>query len=203
MTREQQKKLKVLKSTLMKTAQPFIKRYQWKKKDFMIWFLKDELYFSLLLSVGVKDGHCFCAGRGTFKPLWSDNILWEILGMESNKEQPLSLRSIGAFTIYGAELYKEQYELLEWASDELEVIVEKITAEFQKVIQSTGVADFYRLAEKTLYQSELLHCVILIYQEKYESAIAALGDMDTDLFSNEGKGFRERAFIYVKEKMAL
>jgi len=200
MTREQQRKLKELKSSLMKTVHPYIKRYGWKKKDFMIWFIRDELFFSLLLSVEEKDGQCFLAGRGTVKPLWSDEILWEILGMEENKEEPLSLRSIGAFTIYGAEIYKSNDELPEWESFELKAAVEKVTADFQSVVQKMNIDDFYCFAKETIYQRELLKCIILIYQGSCEDAAAVAAAMDSDYFSNEGQGFRKRALEYMKEK---
>ena len=42
----------------------------------------------------------------TIKPLWLDDLLWDLLKMETNKEAPLSLRTIGAFTVSGSELFK-------------------------------------------------------------------------------------------------
>lgn len=85
------KKLKILKSSYMKTAQPYIKKHKLKKKDFMIWAERDGLFFSLLLNVAVNstDGKCYCSGRATVKPLWADDTLWEIMGMETNKQEPM------------------------------------------------------------------------------------------------------------------
>lgn len=202
MKRDEQRKLKVLRSSLMKIAQPYIKQYGWKKKDFMIWLIKDGLFFSLLLFIGEKDGQCFLTSRGTVKPLWGDDILWEILGIEENKKAPLSLRSIGAFTLHGAEIYDNKYELLEWELFELEMMVEKIATEFQAVVQKTSIDDFYCLAEKTLYQNELLKSIILIHQKKYKEAVAFVSAMESEYFSNEGGGFKERALKYIKENLS-
>lgn len=199
MTREQQRKLKALKNSLMKTAQPYIKKYGWKKRDFMIWLKRDGLIFSLHLSVGENYGKCFLSGTGTVKPLWADDILWDILGMEENKKQPLSLRSIGAFTLHGAELYGRKYELVEWEQFELESAVEKMAAEFQVVVEKTGLDDFYRLAQQTIYHRELTECIISIYHGRYEEAQAVVAKMDSDYFSNEGLGFRVRAASYLEE----
>ena len=73
-----------------------IKKYKFKKKDSMIWYNKKELFFDLLIDVKVKsDDKCYCTAVETIKPLWLDDLLWDLLKMETNKEAPLSLRTIG------------------------------------------------------------------------------------------------------------
>ena len=91
----------------------------------MIWYKKKELFFDLLIDVKVKsDDKCYCTAVETIKPLWLDDLLWDLLKMETNKETPLSLRTIGAFTVSGAELFKNETELKEWTISELEEIID-------------------------------------------------------------------------------
>ena len=60
MTREQQKKLRELKNALPKIIRSEIKKYNLKKKDFMVWVQKSELFFDLMIYVCERDGHCYC-----------------------------------------------------------------------------------------------------------------------------------------------
>lgn len=58
MTREEQKKLKELTTALPKILKEKIKKYKFKKKDFMIWYNKKELFFDLMIDVRVlPDGN--------------------------------------------------------------------------------------------------------------------------------------------------
>lgn len=204
MTREQQKKLKVLEASFMKLAQPYIKKYKLKKKDFMLWAERDGLFFSLFADVSVNptDGKCYCTERVTVKPLWADDTFWEIMGMETNKQEPLSLRSIGAFTVYGAMVSDKKYELPEWELEAMEPVVEKIIEDFKRYVDSIQLDDFYQLAEKTKYKYEVTKCIILIYQERYVEAMELLNSAENGLyFANEGRYFRERGMDYIKDKM--
>ena len=107
MTKEERQKYKELTKALPKILKDKIKKYKFKKKDFMIWYNKKELFFDLLIDVKVKsDDKCYCTAVETIKPLWLDDLLWDLLKMETNKKEQLSLRTIGAFTFSGAEFFK-------------------------------------------------------------------------------------------------
>ena len=95
MTKEERQKYKELTKVLPKILKDKIKKYKFKKKDFMIWYKKKELFFDLLIDVKVKsDDKCYCTAVETIKPLWLDDLLWDLLKMETNKETPLSLKTL-------------------------------------------------------------------------------------------------------------
>ena len=144
MTKEERQKYKELTKALPKILKDKIKKYKFKKKDFMIWYNKKELFFDLLIDVKVKsDDKCYCTAVETIKPLWLDDLLWDLLKMETNKEAPLSLRTIGAFTVSGSELFKNETELKEWTISELEEIIDNYLEHFYKTVQSSSICDFY------------------------------------------------------------
>jgi len=59
----------------------------------MIWYSTKELFFDLLIGVKVKsDDKCYCTAIETIKPLWLDDLLWDLLKMETNKKEPLSYK---------------------------------------------------------------------------------------------------------------
>ena len=60
MTKEERQKYKELTKVLPKILKDKIKKYKFKKKDFMIWYKKKELFFDLLIDVKVKsDDKCY------------------------------------------------------------------------------------------------------------------------------------------------
>ena len=149
MTKEERQKYKELTKVLPKMLKDKIKKYKFKKKDFMIWYSTKELFFDLLIGVKVKsDDKCYCTAIETIKPLWLDDLLWDLLKMETNKKEPLSLRTIGAFTVSGAELFKNETELKEWTISELEEIIDKYSIQIAKATLldwccSNAVFDFH------------------------------------------------------------
>ena len=186
MTREQQKKLRELKKVLPKIIQVEIKKYKLKKKDFMVWFQKLELFFSLNISICERDGHCYCTSIERIKPLWIDDILWDVLGMPENKNEPVSLRAIGAFTVYGSEIYNNEAELVTWEMEELEKCVIQYIEHFYQSIQTCGIEKFYECMNASAYHQELRKALTLIYEKKYEEVINYLKTQGRGSFCNKG-----------------
>ena len=85
----------------------------------MVWGQKKELFFDLMIRVSERDGHCYCLSTERLKPMWIDDLLWDILEMPENKNEPVSLRAVGAFTVCGSEIYSTKAELMNWELDEL------------------------------------------------------------------------------------
>lgn len=184
MTKEERQKYKELTKALPKMLKDKIKKYKFKKKDFMIWYSKKELFFDLLINAKVKsDDKCYCTAIETIKPLWLDDLLWDLLKMETNKEEPLSLRAVGAFTVSGAELFKNETELKEWKISELEEIVDNYLAHFYKTIQSSSICDFYNNCYNSIYHVELRKA-LLIHEHKYQDALDYLKDKGEGIFKN-------------------
>ena len=197
MTREQQKKLRELKKALPKIIQMKIKKYKLKKKDFMIWFQKKDLFFDLIISLRERDRHCYCASVERIKPLWIDDLLWDILGMPENKNEPASLRAIGAFTVYGSEIYSDESELETWETEELEKCVCKYIEHFYQNIQTFGIEKFYECMDASPYHQELRKSLSLIYEKKYGEALDYLSTQDRGHFCNKGVWINDAMRDYI------
>lgn len=78
MTREQQRKLKELKIEENLLHKTLVKEYKLKKRDYMIWKVKDGLFFDMYSSVLEQDDICKCRVKAKVKPLWADDLLWDI-----------------------------------------------------------------------------------------------------------------------------
>lgn len=202
MTRDEQKKLKELKKSLLKILKAQIKSYKFKKKDFMIWSKKKDLFFDLLIDVKVtSDNRCICTSTERVKPLWLDDLLWDFLQMESNKSEPLSLRSIGAFTVYGSEIYDDECELENWDVGELEKCVDGFLEHFYNSIQTATIDTYLENIRYTRYHQELREALTYVHNKKYNEAIECLKDDEYGSFKNGDICINKAIKEYCKSKV--
>ncbi len=202
MKRELQKKKNELEKALSKMLKEKIKAYKFKKKDYMIWFNKGDLFFDLQIDVGVTaDERCLCNTVETIKPLWLDELLWDFLEMESNKEQPMSLRSIGAFTVHGSELYSDSYELENWDVAELEACVDKYLEHFKNTIDNADINTYLDNIKTNPYHLELREALTLVHNEQYLEAYNYLKDKSKGRFKNGDIHINDSIREHCKEKL--
>lgn len=133
---------------------------------------------SSYINFKVDGGYFFCLffftgeARLTVKPLYSDDLWWDIWGATENKNEPLSLRGTGAYSLSGQVL----------ASYEIEKTTEEDT--FNKIFQDANTkisgfltenpdADiFYPDESKMDYDPDrLLYLMALIHNAKTENAL--------------------------------
>lgn len=203
MTREEQKKLRELNKVLPKMLQNKIKKYEFKKRDYVIWCIKDNLFFTLNLHIGVPDdGKCYCWTSESIKPLWLDDLFWEIFQMESNKSEPLSLRAIGAFTIRGSQVFEDKTELVEWSIDELDKYIDGCLEHFYTSVQVCTVDDFYSNLDIAGYHGELRNALSLIHNKKYQQALECVDSCESGRFINGNLNINDAMITYCKSKLS-
>ena len=76
------------------------KKFGWKQSSFINWKVEDGYYFYL--------EHLNCYGEATLyvKPLYIDDLWWDVFEMSSNKKAPMSLRGNGTFSLDGVKILK-------------------------------------------------------------------------------------------------
>lgn len=202
MTREQQKKLKELNRALLAILKSNVKTYGIKKKDYMIWGTKNELYFSLLIDVKERDGHCYCTSMELLKPLWLDELFWDIIDMPENKSEPLSLRCIGAFALHGMQFYECEQEILQWSVEELEQCVISYMEHFVDTMNTSNLETYDSIFDISEYQGEEQEILRFIHRQEYQEALERIQLMeDEGHFQNKGIWFREYAEKYCEQRL--
>lgn len=202
MKRDEQRKFKDLKKALPKILKDKIKDYKFKKKDYMIWFHKEDLFFDLFIDVKVtSDNRCICQSIETLKPLWLDDLLWDFLQMESNKKEPLSLRSIGAFTVYGSKIYEVKYELENWEVNELRECIDQFLEHFYYSIQTATIDTYLENINSTPYHQELRVALTYVYNKQYLEAFRYLKDFGDGQFRNGDISINNAIREYCKKKL--
>lgn len=181
MKREDQKREKELKKNLDALLKEFPKLYkkqQLKKKDYLLWLKRNDMIYSIFPFVNIRECDLVpvLQVRIGYKPLWIDDLLWDILGMETNKNEPDSLRVVGAFT--AAEVYEK--ELIELESEDIEylrtVLQDKIDAILVKLDTLDEMLYIENLTEATMGGLED-RALIAIHQGKDEKSVTELINM--------------------------
>lgn len=132
---------------------------------------------STYINFKVESGYFFCiynfSGniKLTVKPMYADDLWWEIWGAEDNKNEPLSLRGTGAFSLSGQVL--ETYNVIEPDSDfepeqlaqEFDRLFENVNSRIAEFLSQNPDADkFYPDEDKMYFDPDrLLYLIALIH----------------------------------------
>lgn len=113
MTREEKKQVTALRKALPSMIRPLIKPYRFKSIGGIIWIVQNDILFTLMPWVATPLGEeqTYFKIRCGAKPLFADDLLWDILGFEENKSKPMSLRINGAFALFEVPVYEERQPL--------------------------------------------------------------------------------------------
>ena len=133
------------------------------------------------------------------KPLWVDDILWDILKMSSNKKEPISLRSVGAFTIHaGINEYNESFQ------DEADIdrIIQAYFHKFKEFTETFKENGFLEQYPRITWQQEMIQVIVLIHENKFAEALEYLADRKITDFIISDKNFTELAVEYIKEQQS-
>lgn len=112
-----------------------VKEYKLKKKDYMIYNVKDNMIYGLFVDAYIRETDLKPTINSyiEYKPLWIDNLLWDILDMESNKNESDSLRVTGAFTVRGMTYSDDTIEF-DGNMDTLEKLIDDLFKKFENTI---------------------------------------------------------------------
>ena len=121
------------------------KKYGWKQHSFINWKVEGGYYFYLV--------HLNCYGEATLyvKPLYIDDLWWDIFEMSSNKKAPVSLRGNGTFSLDGVRILNtpdlfdirtnergSEYELekiQKYSDEDIEKIWDNVFQQFDNEVQ--------------------------------------------------------------------
>lgn len=147
--------------------------------------MKDDVIVEVGIDVFSNlEDECVCNASERIKPLWIDDLLWDLLDMQSNKNERLSLRVNGAFTVVGVRLYRETQRIITWTQDELETVVEQYVAHFAETVEKVTINDFIDNIEEPTYHGNLRRTLHAIHEERYSDALAIVSNKERGGFQN-------------------
>lgn len=139
MKREDHKRVNELNKNLnilLKECPKVFKQPKIKKIDYLLWIINAGMFYSITPDVWLREDDLkpMMEIEFEYKPLWMDDLVWEILGMESNMKGPDSLRANGCYTGVSMVAEKRVIELLAEDIDYLrKVLYEEINGILAKL----------------------------------------------------------------------
>lgn len=140
---------------------------------------------SSYINFKVEDGYFFCMFfltgevRLTVKPMYADDLWWDIWDASENKKEPMSLRGTGAYSLSGQVL--ATYELKDTTDkskleSQFEQVFDDATAEITKFIADNPDADLFYPDESKMDHDpdRLLYLMALIHNDKKDDALAII-----------------------------
>ena len=124
---------------LEKTEKEILKRiarqYGWRQSDYIEWRIESG-YF-ICLDVGLY-AYVLKEIRLTIKPLYIDDLWWDVFNLSENKKRPKSLRGLGAFAVSAPQIAKYEVlnpdKALEYSPEAIESILQDLFLRIDKDI---------------------------------------------------------------------
>ena len=200
MTREERKAVSALKKDLPKIVKPLIKPYGFRMTSGRVWVRKDDMLYVMIPLINIKDTAIL---HTTFltKPVFADDYLWDIRGMEENKSEPFNLRVTGAFAAHPVSFHVSNHPLSALDARELEAglreDLEYLSVHIASV--SPDSLSWFREMEakqERYLQSDVMRLILLLHDGSRDEAAAYLEQHSMRDFIINGKSFGELAEEY-------
>lgn len=203
MKRQEMAKLREYKAAVNKLLPKMASRYKLKKLSNNLWTVKNELFFSEIFDV------CFNENTGNFtlscpeyiKPMWIDELLWNVMEMEGALKAPVSLRCNGAFAFHDGVKISRSRIITGMTLEEMEGELDKIAADYTEHTNVYQLKDFYEDMNRAEYNKELYELLLLIHKEEYEGAIEFAGNMKWEYFGKGNMSLPDYAAAFCRSKL--
>lgn len=189
--REEMKARRELENEIDKRIKGQAKKFGYKFRSPCAFAKQGEYFISSRCSVRTCEK---AIAYVTVKKMVYDDVFWDVMDMPSNKEQPLSLRAVGAFTAPEITVCEREIPI----SSDLDAFVElyyKIVIEESTRFLQENPLDDYILTHDIKYHGILLKCLVYLGRNETAAAVCeakqAIASGDRGGFENGGKNFFE------------
>lgn len=189
MTREEKTAVTALRKALPSLFRPLIRPYGYKSIGGVIWVVQNDMLFTLMPWVSVPSGQ----DRAHFKvkcgakPIFADDLLWDILGFEENKSKPASLRVNGAFALFEVPVYEEQQPLPQLDREAISSLVEAELTRFSRFLADIKgrEMEWFRVLEakqERYAHMEVMRPLLMLHDGKPDEALAYVSTHNISAF---------------------
>ncbi|MBO6219435.1 MAG: hypothetical protein J6N81_07675 [Treponema sp.] len=200
MTREERQQIKEKEKEYKELIKQVGKKFGMGHKQCDLFFVHKEYFVDILYDFHVEQNNIMYSA--TIKYLDYDDILWDILDMPDNKNEPLSLRAYGAFSAYGLKLVPP-YKFVS-LGDNPEYVISKTLSDVKQMVENFDeVLDERILLELRTRPHPTKEFIVYIHQKQYAKARKLAEDCikngEEGTFGNNGKDFFELALEYLNK----
>lgn len=205
MTREEKKAVTAMRKALPNLVRPLIKPYRYKSVGGMVWTVQNDMLFILSPSISTPRGEeqIYVEVTCEAKPLFADDLLWDVLGLEENKSKPMSLRVNGVFALYGVPVYTHRRVLEVLDSEQVTAHVVAELEEFSSFLASLDgrEMDWFRELEagqERYSYMEVMRPILMLHDGKRDKALEYVSTHDVSAYIVHGKTVGELIAEYCR-----
>ena len=208
---------KQLKKELNQSVRVAAKRLKLKSRSERFFDKVGDYLVKYMIDINFPDNKFRLIIRPYIKPYIIDDIFWEVFDMESNSQEPMSLRAVGAFTVDTFSLPTKIAEE-DWTMEDIDLekvetkvfeVLSKVHEEVLKLINSFSTfEDFYTYVVENApipAHYDLMGMLLIIHREQYADALQMAEDLiakrKLGKFQNKSKWINEYIVDYCKEKI--
>ena len=170
---------KQLKKELNQSVRVAAKRLKLKSRSERFFDKVGDYLVKYMIDINFPDNKFRLIIRPYIKPYIIDDIFWEVFDMESNSQEPMSLRAVGAFTVdtftLPTKIAEEDWTMEDLNLEKVETKVFEVLSETHeevlKLISSfSDFEDFYTYVVENApipAHYDLLGMLLMIHREQY------------------------------------
>jgi len=194
MTREKERAVMALDKTMPRLVRSLIKPYRFKAIGGMVWTVRGEVLFILTpwLITPPGDDRAYLKTSCEVKPLFMDDLLWDILGFQENKSAPMSPRVNGAFALPGVPVYEKRKPLEVIDSEQVTTLLSEELERFSGFLPSVEGREMtwfreWEAQQENYGRMELWRLLLALHDGKRDEVLAYV---TTHRISDYGVGNR-------------
>jgi len=205
MNKEQERALKLLNKNCELLLKQYAKQHHLKKKVDCLWTERSGMICILVLYVSMEKDEPYLDMQTFIKPVWLDEMFWDIMEMPQYKQEPLSAHVVGAFTVHGVLTAKAEHIVPAFSASELERLISAETESFEvRLPEFTEEAYFEKVdSGATMRHGDMMRVLNAIHREDYKRARALLTKRSLSAFSGGTEDFRKQALKWVDNKQNI
>lgn len=176
MNRETAKKISVLKKSMDAMVKEIAKPFKYKVIDGHIWTIQNKFIFTFLPYIATPSTGVTFGIKCGAKPIYVDDLLWDVLGIPENKEAKLSLHVNGAFSLFSVPFQHNIYDLIELTSEDVYSKLQTELSNFNSFlcsIQGMEAEWFTEMeaAKESYYHSELMRLMMRLHYGNFKEVL--------------------------------
>lgn len=154
------------------------KKFGFRQSGYVNWIVKSEYFFYI-------ENLRFADVSLMVKPIFVDDLWWDIFGLPENKDAPLSLRGNGAFSVFGKPISTYDFlpgDIGQYSESDIEDVFQGIFSEalsnIERFVQNNPDANKYIPdKDENFDKDKLLYFMCLIRNGQTDTVIKAIKEL--------------------------
>jgi len=199
MDKERERALKLLNKNCEILLKRYAKQYHLKKKLDCLYTEIDGMISILVLYVSEEKEQPRLYMKRFLKPVWLDQLFWDIMDIPQPNYVPLSSHIVGAFNVDGVLMAKEDFAVPDYSAPVMEHLIAAETEKFADDLPLCTEEAYYEKldAGTTMKHGDMMRVLNAIHRGDIKRARNLLAKRSLTPFSGGTDNFKKQALRWL------